>query len=93
MEKKERQRLRRIEEIETTVQTIEENISRNDELLCDPEVYQDHEKYKLSMQTMRSLIRSWNLFCPNGKNYPQKKIKKSSTSFRGAFIHRTSPNK
>ncbi|MBU8807117.1 ABC-F family ATP-binding cassette domain-containing protein [Bacillus subtilis] len=64
--KKERQRLRRIEEIETTVQTIEENISRNDELLCDPEVYQDHEKVqaihadneKLN-QELESLLSEW----------------------------------
>ncbi|AEB22739.1 MULTISPECIES: ABC-F family ATP-binding cassette domain-containing protein [Bacillus] len=42
--KKERQRLRRIEEIEAAVSSAEEKISANEELLCDPEVYQDHEK-------------------------------------------------
>lgn len=64
--KKERQRLRRIEEIEATVQTIEENISHNDELLCDPEIYQDHEKVqaihadneKLN-QELESLLSEW----------------------------------
>ncbi|MEG8305555.1 MULTISPECIES: ABC-F family ATP-binding cassette domain-containing protein [Bacillus] len=64
--KKERQRLRRIEEIETTVQTIEEKISHNDELLCDPEVYQDHEKVqaihadneKLN-QELENLLSEW----------------------------------
>ncbi|MGG0026228.1 ABC-F family ATP-binding cassette domain-containing protein [Bacillus inaquosorum] len=64
--KKERQRLRRIEEIETAVQNIEENISHNDELLCDPEVYQDHEKVqaihadneKLN-QELETLLSEW----------------------------------
>lgn len=42
--KKERQRLRRIEEIEAAVSSAEEKISANEELLCDPGVYQDHEK-------------------------------------------------
>ncbi|QKN90994.1 ABC-F family ATP-binding cassette domain-containing protein [Bacillus amyloliquefaciens] len=42
--KKERQRLRRIEEIEAAVSSAEEKISANEELLCDPEVYQNHEK-------------------------------------------------
>ncbi|MCY8501936.1 ABC-F family ATP-binding cassette domain-containing protein [Bacillus inaquosorum] len=64
--KKERQRLRRIEEIETAVQAIEENISHNDELLCDPEVYQDHEKVqaihadneKLN-QELETLLSEW----------------------------------
>ncbi|MCZ4246271.1 ABC-F family ATP-binding cassette domain-containing protein [Bacillus amyloliquefaciens] len=42
--RKERQRLRRIEEIEAAVSSAEEKISANEELLCDPEVYQDHEK-------------------------------------------------
>ncbi|KXZ18412.1 multidrug ABC transporter ATP-binding protein [Bacillus nakamurai] len=42
--KKERQRLRRIEEIEAAVSSIEDSIGRNEELLCDPDVYQDHEK-------------------------------------------------
>ncbi|MGE0912175.1 ribosomal protection-like ABC-F family protein [Bacillus atrophaeus] len=42
--KKERQRIRRIEEIESNVSEIEEKISHNEEMLCDPEVYQNHEK-------------------------------------------------
>lgn len=39
----ERQRKRRIEEIESEISVLEELISSNDEKLCDPEVYQDHE--------------------------------------------------
>lgn len=42
--RKDRQRLRRIEEIEQQIEQIEMKIAENDELLCDPEVYQDYEK-------------------------------------------------
>ena len=42
--KQERQRQRRIEEIEEGIMEIESTIEENDQLLCDPEVYQDHEK-------------------------------------------------
>ncbi|MGJ7923202.1 ABC-F family ATP-binding cassette domain-containing protein [Neobacillus sp. LXY-4] len=42
--KLERQRKRRIEEIEARIEALETVISTNDQLLCDPEVYQDHEK-------------------------------------------------
>ncbi|WP_456276967.1 ABC-F family ATP-binding cassette domain-containing protein [Bacillus sp. AK128] len=43
LKKLERQRKRRIEEIEKEIAELEELISTNDEKLCDPEVYQDHE--------------------------------------------------
>ncbi|KAA0543394.1 ABC-F family ATP-binding cassette domain-containing protein [Bacillus sp. BGMRC 2118] len=39
----ERSRKRRIEEIEVEIAVLEDQISSNDEKLCDPEVYQDHE--------------------------------------------------
>ncbi|WP_102349592.1 ABC-F family ATP-binding cassette domain-containing protein [Bacillus sp. Marseille-P3661] len=42
--KKERQRQRRIEEIERQIEEIELKITANEELLCDPAVYQDYEK-------------------------------------------------
>ncbi len=41
--KLERQRLRRIEEIEKEIAAIEELITNNEQRLCDPDVYQDHE--------------------------------------------------
>ncbi|AGN35056.1 ABC-F family ATP-binding cassette domain-containing protein [Bacillus paralicheniformis] len=44
LKRKERQRQRRIEEIETRITDIEEQIEKNEELLCDPAVFQDHEK-------------------------------------------------
>lgn len=43
LKRMERQRKRRIEEIESEISVLEELISSNDEKLCDPEVYQDHE--------------------------------------------------
>lgn len=40
----ERQRQRRIEEIEQTIESLETLLAQNEQLLCDPDVYQDHEK-------------------------------------------------
>lgn len=42
--KQERQRKRRIEEIETEISELERQIAQIDEQLCNPEIYQDHEK-------------------------------------------------
>ncbi|MGV3267009.1 ABC-F family ATP-binding cassette domain-containing protein [Cytobacillus pseudoceanisediminis] len=42
--KLERQRKRRMEEIEEQIEGLEKVIDMNDLLLCDPDVYQDHEK-------------------------------------------------
>jgi ATP-binding cassette, subfamily F, member 3 len=42
--KLERQRKRRMEEIEEQIEALETVIDTNDQLLCDPTVYQDHEK-------------------------------------------------
>jgi ATP-binding cassette, subfamily F, member 3 len=42
--KLERQRKRRIEEIETEISELEQQIAHIDEQLCDPNIYQDHEK-------------------------------------------------
>ncbi|NMD72849.1 ABC-F family ATP-binding cassette domain-containing protein [Bacillus sp. DNRA2] len=42
--KLERQRKRRLEEIEEKIEVLEALIASNEELLCDPEVYQNHEK-------------------------------------------------
>ncbi|WP_096201970.1 ABC-F family ATP-binding cassette domain-containing protein [Bacillus sp. FJAT-45350] len=47
--RKERQRIRRIEEIEQKIEQLETSISENEEILCDPDVFQDHEK-TLSIQ-------------------------------------------
>lgn len=42
--KLERQRKRRIEEIEGLIEQLEETIENNNTLLCEPEIFQDHEK-------------------------------------------------
>ena len=64
----ERQRLRRIEEIETRIEELEKAIGENDLLLCDPEVFQDHEKLLLIQQDtekvkqeMEQLMEEWTL--------------------------------
>ncbi|MDQ0232853.1 ABC-F family ATP-binding cassette domain-containing protein [Metabacillus malikii] len=44
LKKLERQKQRKIEEIELQISEIEEKIEENEQLLCDPEVYQDHEQ-------------------------------------------------
>lgn len=44
VKKQERQRKRRIEEIELEISTLEETMEANEKLLCDPEVYQNHEE-------------------------------------------------
>lgn len=40
----ERQRGRRIKEIEQLIETREKIITKNEQLLCEPDVYQDHER-------------------------------------------------
>ncbi|WP_141434464.1 ABC-F family ATP-binding cassette domain-containing protein [Bacillus sp. 03113] len=42
--KLERQKQRRLAEIEQGIEQLEEKISSNEELLCDPAIYLDHEK-------------------------------------------------
>jgi len=44
LKKKERQRQRKIEELESEITRLEEEIEKNETLLCDPEIFQDHER-------------------------------------------------
>ena len=44
MKKLERQRKRRLEEIELKIEQLEANVAEKEELLCDPNIFQDHEK-------------------------------------------------
>ncbi|KAB8125698.1 ABC-F family ATP-binding cassette domain-containing protein [Gracilibacillus oryzae] len=44
IKKAERKKQRRIEEIESEVEQHEEELANIEELLCDPDIYQDHEK-------------------------------------------------
>lgn len=61
-----RKRKRRIEEIEQEIVELEEVIEKNDALLCEPEVYQDHEKSleltetnEQSQSKIESLMEEW----------------------------------
>lgn len=40
----ERQRQRKLEELEEKIDQLEKEIAKNEELLCDPDIFQDHEK-------------------------------------------------
>ncbi|PFR90198.1 ABC-F family ATP-binding cassette domain-containing protein [Priestia megaterium] len=61
-----RQRTRRIEEIETEVNKLEAAQAENEELLCDPDIYQNHEEVsrlngeneKISSQ-LSTLMEEW----------------------------------
>ncbi|PLR81865.1 multidrug ABC transporter ATP-binding protein [Bacillus canaveralius] len=64
--KLERQRMRRIEEIEETIEKLEEKISENEQLLCEPNIYQDHEKVleingenNLAKIQLEALMEEW----------------------------------
>ena len=64
--KLERQRQRRIEQIESQIEELEQAVDQNEQLLCDPAVFQDHvksleineenEKYK---QELEQLMEEW----------------------------------
>ena len=66
--KRQRQIKRRIEEIEIQMEELEDTISRQNELLCDPGVYQNHEKV-IEINTiienanikLESLMEEWSL--------------------------------
>ncbi|WP_404357071.1 ABC-F family ATP-binding cassette domain-containing protein [Cytobacillus firmus] len=66
--KLERQRKRRMEEIEEQIEALETVIDDNDQLLCDPNVYQDHEKVMEIMNEtdaakakLEELMEEWTL--------------------------------
>ncbi|WP_077620349.1 ABC-F family ATP-binding cassette domain-containing protein [Bacillus sinesaloumensis] len=66
IKKKERQRKRRIEEIELEISTLEAKIEENDQLLCDPEVYQNHEEVQrineeneTNSEKLEALMEEW----------------------------------
>ena len=64
--KLERQRKRRVEEIEILMEKLEERIQENEDLLCDPDIFQDHEKVQdindaltKSKEELDSLLEEW----------------------------------
>ena len=68
VKKLERQRLRRIEELEGKIENLELAIEKNEQLLCEPEVFQDHEKSLEILQEneqikvdLEKLMEEWTL--------------------------------
>lgn len=64
--RKERQRQRRIEEIEATVEQMETEVAEWEQALCEPSVYEDHEKSAQLQQqidahneTIEQLLTEW----------------------------------
>ncbi|MFI8578239.1 ABC-F family ATP-binding cassette domain-containing protein [Rossellomorea aquimaris] len=64
--KLERQRKRRVEEIEGLMEALEEDIQEKEDLLCDPDVFQDHEKVQdindsltKAKEELDSLLEEW----------------------------------
>ncbi|MFC0472431.1 ATP-binding cassette domain-containing protein [Halalkalibacter kiskunsagensis] len=64
--KAERQRLRRIEEIESQIDTLESTLAQKEDDLCDPSIYSDHEKAQTlqteideAKQTIETLMEEW----------------------------------
>ena len=58
--KLERQRLRRIEQIENQIEELEQSVEENEQLLCDPEVFQDHVKSLEINEENENINRNWN---------------------------------
>ncbi|MES1042175.1 ABC-F family ATP-binding cassette domain-containing protein [Peribacillus simplex] len=64
--KAERQRKRRIEEIEAAMELLEIEISEYNDLLCDPNVFQDHEKVMevqtkldIAQENLDQMLEEW----------------------------------
>ena len=64
----ERQRLRRIEQIENDIEELEQAVDNHEQLLCDPEVFQDHvksleinEELEKLKNNIEELMEEWTL--------------------------------
>ncbi|NKE08108.1 ABC-F family ATP-binding cassette domain-containing protein [Mesobacillus selenatarsenatis] len=64
--KLERQRKRRMEEVEARIEQLELEVAEYEELLCDPEIFQDHEKageinskIEAAKETLDELMEEW----------------------------------
>ena len=64
----ERQRLRRIEQIENDIEELEQAVDNHEQLLCDPEVFQDHvksleinEELEKLKKNIEELMEEWTL--------------------------------
>lgn len=64
--KLERQRKRRMEEVEARIEQLELEVAEYEEMLCDPEIFQDHEKageinskIESAKETLDELMEEW----------------------------------
>jgi ATP-binding cassette subfamily F protein 3 len=62
----ERQRKRRLEEVEEMIAQLESQIQKNEQLLCDPDIYQDHEKVleinkenEMAKESLEKMMDEW----------------------------------
>ncbi|MGX1984104.1 ATP-binding cassette subfamily F protein 3 [Thermolongibacillus altinsuensis] len=66
--KLERQRKRKIEEIENEIEQLEKEIANNEEQLCDPAIYHDHEKVREINDTINQLKQKLELLIEQWEN-------------------------
>ncbi|WP_138420892.1 ABC-F family ATP-binding cassette domain-containing protein [Aquibacillus sediminis] len=66
VKKEQRKKQRRIKEIEQSIEELEQVIAENEELLCQPDIYQDHEKSlelteanEKNNQDLEQLMEEW----------------------------------
>ncbi|MBD1383156.1 ABC-F family ATP-binding cassette domain-containing protein [Metabacillus arenae] len=72
LKKAERQKQRKVEEIELKISQLEETIEKNEELLCDPDIYQDHAQVQILNtenetynQQLENLMAEWEKLMEN----------------------------
>ncbi|MFB8733403.1 ABC transporter C-terminal domain-containing protein [Bacillus sp. SL00103] len=62
-----------MEEIEERIAVIEAKLGENEELLCDPAIFQDHEKVQNIQTENDTLHQELESFSQSGKSYPNLK--------------------
>ena len=70
----ERQRTRKIEELEQNIVQFEEEIATLEDQLCLPEIYADYEKASEITTKSKHYKSNWMLVWQNGKNYIYKSL-------------------
>ena len=71
--KAERQRKRRIEEIEAAMELLETEINEYNDLLCDPNVFQDHEKVMEVQAKLDNAQETLDQLLEDGLNWKNEK--------------------
>lgn len=88
--KVERQRTRKIEELEQNIVQFEEEIATLEDQLCLPEIYADYEKASEITTKSKHYKNNLMLVWQNGKNCIYKSINKKDVSSVGIFDEETS---